>query len=231
MKNSLADFAFKKYRALVFEDEDLFAYYNDVSPLNKFAGLNIGSRPMHRVANPSFTSLRAIPWVFGWIQNRQLLPGWYGAGTGLQTFADAGDENLEIMRKMYKEWSLFTVIINNLHLALMMADMKVGKLYTALAKNKDAGKRIFSVICDEYEKTKNIILKIAEVDEILDHFPNVKESTLRRNSHLDPLNFLQVELLDALHGNGEVDEEKERELLTQVLLTINGIVLGLRNTG
>ena len=229
--DEIAGIAFKKYRSLVFDDGQLFAYYNDVSPLNKFASLNIGSRPMHRVAKPSFTSLRAIPWVFGWIQNRQMIPGWYSAGTGLQDFAGAKEGNLELMRKMYKEWPLFNVMISNLHHALMMADMKVGQLYTALAKDQNAGEKIFSDIRDEYERTKNIILQIAEVGELLEHFPYVRESTLRRNSHLDPLNFLQVELLNALHGKVEVNKKVQQELLTQVLLTINGIVLGLRNTG
>ena len=99
------------------------------------------------------------------------------------------------------------------------------------AKDQPAARKIFATICDEYERTKNIILKIVDADELLSHFPHVRESTLRRNTHLDPLNFLQVELLNAMHGNDEENMEIQQELLTQVLLSINGIVLGLRNTG
>ena len=227
----ISETAFSKYRALIFEDDDLFPYYNDVSPLKNFANLNIGSRPMHRVANPSFFSLRAIPWVFGWMQNRQLLPGWYAAGTGLKTFADAKDGNLEIMRKMYKQWPLFTAMINNLHAALMKADLQIAKAYIPLAKNQEAAKRIFGIIEEEYKKTKEIALLISEDDELLAHFPLDRESALHRTPHIDPLNMLQVELLRELYGREKIDEKEEQELLTQLLLTINGIVAGLRNTG
>ena len=229
--DEISDAAFGKYRSLIFEDNDLFAYYNDVSPINIFVSLNIGSRPMHRVANPSFFSLRAIPWVFGWMQNRHLIPGWYGAGTGLQTFADAKKENIEIMRKMYKEWSHFKTIVDNLHFALMTADMKTAKLYTTLSKNGEAAERIFSDIKNEYDRTKSIILKIVETNELLAHFPAIKESIARRSPYLDSLNFLQVETLKALHNCDEANEKVRNELLTQVLLTINGMVVGLRNTG
>ena len=229
--DEIADAAFVKYRSLIFEDEDLFAYFNDVSPINIFVNLNIGSRPMHRVANPSFFSLRAIPWVFGWMQNRQLIPGWYGAGTGLTTFADAKEDNLQIMRTLYKEWSHFKTIIDNLHIALTTADMSIGKIYTSLSKNQTAATRIFTNIKEEYERTKEIILKIVEVNEILEHVPTIKNSMARRRLYLDPLNFMQVEMLNAFHNTDEADEKEKTELLTQVLLTINGIVVGLRNTG
>ena len=229
--NEISKAAFAKYRSLVFEDETLFTYYNDVSPLSKFAKLNIGSRPMHRVATPSFTSLRAIPWVFGWIQNRQLIPGWYAAGTGLETFANAKEGNLEIMRNMYREWRHFTRTIDNLHMALMMADMQIGEAYTALAKDQEAAKRIFANIKEEYARTKAIILQIAGVENLLEQYPIIRESLLRRNPYLDPLNFLQMKLLDALHSNGHVDEREEAVLLTQTLLTMKGIAAGLRNTG
>ncbi|MCL2250008.1 MAG: phosphoenolpyruvate carboxylase [Oscillospiraceae bacterium] len=229
--DEIADVAFSKYRSLVYEDDDLFEYYNDVSPLKNFANLNIGSRPMHRVANPSFFSLRAIPWVFGWMQNRQLIPGWYAAGTGLETFANAKPENLEIMQKMYNQWPLFAAMINNLHAALMKADMQIATAYIPLAKNEKAAERIFSNIGEEYKITKEIALRISEDDELLAHFPFDRESALHRAPHIDPLNLLQAELMRELYRNGEVSEAQEQELLTQLLLTINGIVAGLRNTG
>jgi len=229
--DQISESAFRKYRSLIFEDVDLFEYYNDVSPLKNFAGLNIGSRPMHRVVKPSFTSLRAIPWVFGWMQNRQLLPGWYAAGTALTTFADAKTDNINILRDMYKEWPFFNAVVNNLHSALMQADMQIAKAYIPLAKNQDAAKRIFKNIEDEYAKTKEIVLHISEVDELLAHTPHLRESMLFRTPYIDPLNFLQVEILKALNKNDEISEEDESKLITHVLLTINGIVAGLRNTG
>ena len=229
--DEISETAFAKYRSLVFEDEDLFEYYNDVSPLKNFANLNIGSRPMHRVVKPSFTSLRAIPWVFGWMQNRQLIPGWYAAGTALASFASSKVGNLEKLRKMYKEWSFFTAVINNLHTALTQADMQIAKVYIPLAKNKEAAKRIFANIENEYAKTKEIILQIAEAEELLDYYPRFQESMQFRIPHISPLNFLQVELLKALREDNDRNEEEERELITQILLTINGIIAGLRNTG
>ena len=229
--DEISNVAFAKYRSLIFEDDDLFDYYNDVSPLKNFANLNIGSRPMHRVANPSFTSLRAIPWVFGWMQNRQLIPGWYAAGTGLKAFAETKSGNLETMRKMYKEWPLFNTMINNLHAALMKADMQIAKAYIPLSKNQEAAKRIFDNIEEEYIKTKEMVLQISEVDELLAHFPNLRDSVLHRTPHIDPLNFLQVDLLKLLSGNEEISEDEKNALPTQVLLTINGIIAGLRNTG
>ncbi|MCL2527671.1 MAG: phosphoenolpyruvate carboxylase [Defluviitaleaceae bacterium] len=229
--DEISEIAFAKYRSLVFEDEDLFEYYNDVSPLKNFANLNIGSRPMHRVVKPSFTSLRAIPWVFGWMQNRQLIPGWYAAGTALQVFIDKESGNLNKLRDMYKEWPLFTAIINNLQTALMQADMQIAKAYIPLAKNQEAAKRIFANIEEEYAKTKEIVLLISEADELLTHYPLFRESMLFRIPHISPLNFLQVELLKTLRGSEELSEEDEGILTTQILLTINGIIAGLRNTG
>ena len=223
--------AFAKYRSLVFEDEDLFAYYNDVSPLKNFANLNIGSRPMHRVLKPSFTSLRAIPWVFGWMQNRQLIPGWYAAGTALWAFANAKADNLDKLRDMYKQWPLFTAIISNLHTALMQADMQIAKAYIPLAKDQDAAKRIFANIQEEYARTKEIALLISEADELLEHYPLFRESMLYRTPHIGPLNFLQVELLKELNGNDDISEEEKGKLITQIALTINGIIAGIRNTG
>jgi len=229
--NEIAEVSFKKYRALVFEDQDFFTYYCEVSPLNEIGALNIGSRPMRRQSAPTFENLRAIPWVFGWMQNRQLLPGWYAAGTGLHAFAEKDPRNLDMMRALYKEWPFFTAVIDNLHLALMKADMETAKAYIPLASNQEAAKRIFDLILEEYEKTKEMVLLISEVSQLLDHYPRIKDSIHFRNPYVDPLNYLQVELLEALHADDVQDEALQKELLVQTLLTINGIAAGLRNTG
>jgi len=229
--NEIAEVSFVKYRSLVFEDDDFFDYYNQVSPLNEIGALNIGSRPMRRQNQPSFENLRAIPWVFGWMQNRQLLPGWYAAGTGLDAFASRDAGNLDLMRKLYQEWPFFTAIIDNLHLALMKADMQTAKAYIPLARNQEAAERIFANILEEFETTKRMVLQISEVDELLDNYPRIKDSIRHRNPYVDPLNFLQVDLLKELHENEGLDEDEQRQLLTHILLTINGIAAGLRNTG
>jgi len=229
--NEIAEASFKKYRSLVFEDKEFFDYYCEVSPLNEIGALNIGSRPMRRQNKPSFEGLRAIPWVFGWMQNRQLLPGWYAAGTGLHAFAEKDPRNLDMMRALYKEWPFFTAIIDNLHLALMKADMTTAKAYIPLASNQAAAKRIFGIVLDEFEKTKEMVLQISELSELLDHYPRIKDSIHFRNPYVDPLNYLQVDLLRELHAVDEIDDDLQKELLLQTLLTISGIAAGLRNTG
>ena len=229
--NEIAEASLKKYRALVFEDDDFFDYYNDVSPLSEIGALNIGSRPMRRQNKPSFEGLRAIPWVFGWMQNRQLLPGWYAAGTGLHAFAEKDPRNLDMMRALYKEWSFFTAVIDNLHMALMKADMKTAEAYIPLATDKEAAERIFGIVKEEYAKTKEMVLKISETSELMEHYPRIKESVHSRNPYVDPLNYLQVDLLRRLREVDELDEELQKELLIHTLLTISGIAAGLRNTG
>lgn len=229
--NAIADISFKKYRALVFEDEDFFNYYSEVSPLNEIGALNIGSRPMRRQNKPSFEGLRAIPWVFGWMQNRQLIPGWYAAGTGLHAFAKRDPRNLDMMRALYKEWPFFTAIIDNLHMALMKADMQTAEAYIPLATNQVTAKRIFGIVQEEFAITKEMVLKISDTSELMAHYPRIKESIHYRNPYVDPLNYLQVDLLKALHEADAFDEDLQKELLTQTLLTISGVAAGLRNTG
>jgi len=136
-----------------------------------------------------------------------------------------------MMRALYKEWPFFTAIIDNLHLALMKADMSAAKAYIPLAGNQKAAQRIFGIVFEEYERTKSMVLQISEVSELLEHYPRIKDSIHFRNPYVDPLNYLQIDLLQELHAVDEIDDEKRKELLTQTLLTISGIAAGLRNTG
>lgn len=217
----------KKYQSLVFGDPDFLTYFNEATPLNGLGALNIGSRPMSRKNSNKFEDLRAIPWVFAWTQSRQLIPAWYAAGTGLHAFTEENDGNLELLKKMYQEWPFFQSTVNNLQMALMKADINTAKEYADLVNDKDIADRIFNDITEEYNKTRRILLEITGKEELLDHTPNIQESVWRRNPYVDPLNFLQVELIKIMR---EEDEQSE-ELLTEMLLTISGIAAGLRNTG
>jgi phosphoenolpyruvate carboxylase len=223
----ISTISLKKYQSLVFEDPDFLTYFTEATPLNELAELNIGSRPMKRKNRNRFEDLRAIPWVFAWTQSRQLLPAWYAAGTGLGNFISKDVENLKLLQRMYEEWPFFRSTIDNLQMALMKADITTAKEYISLVKDKEIADRIFSNIVEEYEATKDILLKITGDEELLDHTPNIKESVHRRNPYVDPLNFLQVELIKELREQ----EEPNEELLNEVLLTISGIAAGLRNTG
>lgn len=223
----IADIAYKKYHSLVFEEPDFLSYFHQATPLKEIGDLNIGSRPMSRKSQGRFEDLRAIPWVFAWTQSRQLLPAWYAAGTGLAEFAKKSADNMKLMQSMYQNWHFFKNTIDNLQMALMKADMTSSKEYVTLVENKEAANRIFENIKDEYEMTKAIVLEITGETELLKQTPNIKESVYRRNPYIDPLNFIQVELIRELRKGEEVDDET----LVQVLLTISGISAGLRNTG
>jgi phosphoenolpyruvate carboxylase len=219
--------AYTKYQSLVFGDPDFLTYFNEATPLRELSDLNIGSRPMSRKNRGSFEDLRAIPWVFAWTQSRQLLPAWFAAGTGLESFASKSNQNLQLLQQMYEKWPFFQSTIDNLQMALMKADITTAKEYLLLVEDKATAERIFTNILEEYERTKKILLIITNDNELLDHTPNIQESVHRRNPYVDPLNFLQVELIKELRSQ----EEPNEELLTQVLLTISGISAGLRNTG
>lgn len=223
----ISDISLKKYQSLVFEDPDFLTYFTEATPLNEVGELNIGSRPSKRKNRNRFEDLRAIPWVFAWTQSRQLIPAWYAAGSGLESFASKGEENLKLLQRMYEEWPFFRSTIDNLQMALMKADIRTAKEYISLVHDKEIADRIFENIVEEYETTKAVLLKISDDEELLDHSPNIKESVHRRNPYVDPLNFLQVELIKELREQ----EEPNEELLTEVLLTISGIAAGLRNTG
>jgi phosphoenolpyruvate carboxylase len=223
----ISEEAYKKYQSLVFQDPGFLTYFNEATPLRELGDLNIGSRPMSRKNRGLFEDLRAIPWVFAWTQSRQLLPAWYAAGTGLESFAAKDEQNLKLMQEMYDKWPFFQSTIDNLQMALMKADVTTAKEYITLVEDQTIAERIFTNILEEFERTKRILLQISRDQELLDHTPNIQDSVHRRNPYVDPLNFLQVELIKELRSKDEQDEE----LLNQVLLTISGISAGLRNTG
>lgn len=223
----ISSMSLKKYQSLVFGDSDFLTYFNEATPLRELGDLNIGSRPMSRKNRGRFEDLRAIPWVFAWTQSRQLLPAWYAAGTGLESFASQSEQNLQQLQHMYEKWPFFRSTIDNLQMALMKADITTAKEYLSLVEDQKIAERIFSNILEEYERTKAILLKITGDKELLDQTPNIKDSVYRRNPYVDPLNFLQVELIKQLRKQDEPSEE----LIIDVLLTISGISAGLRNTG
>ncbi|WP_233879873.1 phosphoenolpyruvate carboxylase [Virgibacillus halodenitrificans] len=224
---AISEKSLRKYQSLVFGDPDFLTYFNQATPLTELGALNIGSRPMSRKNSQRFEDLRAIPWVFAWTQSRHMLPAWYAAGTGLQSFIEEDRSNLEILQTMYKEWSFFHSTINNLQMALMKADMKTAKEYLELVEDPVLANRIYEDIAEEYERTKKALLQISGNEELLSHTSNIKESVHLRNPYVDPLNFLQVDLIQKLRETSNPSEE----LVTEVLLTINGVAAGLVNTG
>src|SRR5690606_28149585 len=158
------------------------------------------------------------------------LPAWYAAGTGLNNYYQGKEERLEELRRMYNDWSFFQALIDNLQMALSKADLKIASEYANMVKNEEAKQRILSAIIEEYHLTTDLILKITGQQEILDNVPVIQESIRLRNPYVDPLSYLQVKLLLELRSLREQGKD-DVNLLREVLLTINGIAAGMRNTG
>ncbi|WP_147803762.1 phosphoenolpyruvate carboxylase [Alkalicoccus halolimnae] len=227
--DEISDNSLKKYQDLVFGDPDFLTYFKQTTPLNELRELNIGSRPMSRKNSEKFEDLRAIPWVFAWTQCRQMIPAWYASGTGLASFAEKGEKELQTLKDMYENWPFFRSTVNNLQMALMKADLTTAKEYVNLVEDEEIGNRIFGLISEEFDRTKNILLEISNSEKLLDFSPNIQGSVHLRNPYVDPMNFLQVDLIQKLRATDE--EEHTEEILTDVLLTISGVAAGLLNTG
>jgi phosphoenolpyruvate carboxylase len=226
----ISEDALQKYQDLVFRENDFIDFFHESTPLLEIGELNIGSRPPKRKDSKSLEDLRAIPWVFAWTQSRYLLPAWYAAGTALQNFYDEKPEHLARLKEMYEKWSFFRTLIDNLQMALAKADLLIAKQYVGMVKSEEVRERIFSAIEREYQLTSQLILAITGQKEILDNVLVIQESIRLRNPYVDPLSYLQVELLKELRDIRERGGD-DQHLLREVLLTINGIALGMRNTG
>jgi phosphoenolpyruvate carboxylase len=223
--------ALSAYRKLVFDDPDFVQFFQEATPIGELASLNIGSRPPKRTATDRIEDLRAIPWVFSWMQCRITLPGWYGVGTALDNFARASSSNLALLQKMYTKWPFFAATLDNCQMSLAKADMHIGAKYATLVKDQELADRIFGEIRKEYDTTVSIINRITNSAALLDN-NRVLQNTIRlRNPYVDPLSYIQVELLRRLRALPPEESETSRELQASVLLSINGVAAGLKNTG
>ncbi|MBB6633286.1 phosphoenolpyruvate carboxylase [Cohnella thailandensis] len=227
---SISETAQTKYQDLIFRDPGFMSFFKESTPLSEVGELNIGSRPSKRKNSERFEDLRAIPWVFSWTQSRYLLPAWYAAGTAFKNFVGGDAAKLETLRDMYRNFSFFGTLIDNLQMALAKADLLIASKYADMIKDSTIKDRIFTLISEEFETTKEMILAITGQEEILDNVPVIQESIRLRNPYVDPLSYMQVQLLSELREKRANDQD-DAELLREVLLTINGIAAGLRNTG
>jgi phosphoenolpyruvate carboxylase len=205
------------YRALVYEHPDFPAFFRQATPVDELSELNIGSRPASRGGAGDIDRLRAIPWVFAWMQNRLVLPSWYGAGTALAE----GDAALHA--EMWSEWAFFAGACDTLEMALFKADLGVAERYLALVEPRLAG-RLWPRVRDEHERVVACLLEITGQDALLERSPALRERLAHRNAWVDPLSHLQVELLDRTRRGDEAAR-------APLLATIPGIAAGMRNTG
>ena len=222
--------SYSAYRALVHHDRDFLTFWSQATPIEQIGQLRFGSRPTYRKAAQSVEDLRAIPWVFSWMQSRFNFPGWYGMGTALDAVLKRGPSGLRLLRGMYKDWAFFRSLIDNAQLTLCKADMTIARLYAGLVDDAAIRTRIFDLLQTEFQLTERSILAVAGVRTLLAHEPVLKRSVDLRNPYIDPLNYLQVEMLKRLRQGGLSKGEEERTRAV-VELTINGISGGLKNTG
>ncbi len=217
----LSEHAHRAYRALVWEEEGFVPFFRQFTPVDELALLEIGSRPARRPEGDDYlASLRAIPWVFSWTQNRCLLPAWYGCGT-----AFAGAEPGEL-RRLYREWAFFRSLVENLEMTLAKSSLDIAEGYLDLV----ADDRLYAPIAEEHARTVEAVLEIVEAPELLARHPVLQRSVRLRNPYVDPMNAIQVELLRRYRDPAATDAERE-QARRPLLRSIASIAAALRNTG
>jgi phosphoenolpyruvate carboxylase len=227
----LASTSMDHYRGLVFNDPGFVRYFQQASPIAEFDLLNIGSRPARRpdANGMSVDGLRAIPWVFAWMQNRHLLPSWYGVGTALSGFMERYRGGRDVLQEMYAHWPWWRAVIDNVHMTIAKADMRIARHYSLLVEREDLRTRIFGSIEEEFTRARDAVLAVVGADEVLADKPYLQRSIQLRNPYIDPIHYIQTHLLR--ERRRATDPEQRAAYEYPLLLTMSGIAAGLRNTG
>lgn len=225
----LSETGANEYRRFVYETPGFIDYWQQATPINELSRLPIGSRPAKR-SKGGFESVRAIPWMFSWMQSRAIIPSWYGVGTALESFCTQHPGGLELLMAMYREWTFFEALVENVELDIAKADMGIASLYASLVNDDALRTAIFDQMKAEHARARDYICKITGQRQLLEHTPVLQVSIERRNPYIDPLNFIQVALLRRLRMQSPGTAEYET-LLSLVMATINGIAAGMKTTG
>ena len=229
----LSQDSFIFYRQLVFETPGFLAFYHQATPINILKITKIGSRPAARSTHESFDQLRAIPWVFSWVQSRYIISAWYGVGHAFKKYMDENPEGLDVFRQMYKQWPFFTSIIHNLQASLAKTDLYIAELYAGIVPDEELRRKIHEAIEREQQLAVESVLLISEQKELLDYHKVLQESIKLRNPYVDPLNYIQVRFLQEKNLLSHVvgSEVKCSKIDEILLLTVNGIASGMKSTG
>jgi phosphoenolpyruvate carboxylase len=225
--DGLAETAYRTYRRLVYETPGFVTFFRQATPITEIADLHIGSRPASRKRSDRIEDLRAIPWVFSWSQARIMLPGWYGFGTAIEEYAKReGDAGLATLQEMHRVWPFFQALLSNMDMVLAKSEMSIASRYADMVADDLLSERIFTDIYNEWKRTGEQLCAITGQRSFLQSNPSLARSFRNRQPYIDPLNHLQVGLLRRFRS-GEQDDKIKRA----ILLTINGIASGLRNSG
>ncbi len=228
----MAGCALEVYRALIHDDPEFWTFYAQATPIKHISRLPIASRPASRSRQISgLEALRAIPWVFAWVQSRYVVPGWYGLGSALQTFAADDPAKVELLSRMYNEWLFFRMVVNNAQLELLRADLSTAAWYAARVSPAALGARIHRQLAQEHTLAREWILKITHQTDLLEHAPVVRRTVELRNPALRPLSKIQVALLGVLEQSGIAGDDADPAWQEAMLLSITGIAAAMQSTG
>ncbi len=218
--------AFAFYRKNIAENPDILPYFQQATPVNELEHARIGSRPARRSASERLEDLRAIPWVFGWMQSRHALPAWFGVGYAMERFAAQGVGKERELQEMMLRFPVFNDLIRNVELAMAKADLAIAQLYASLVRDESLRNRVWKMVVEEFERTRRMLLLVKRQEKLLEKNPVLSRSIRLRNPYVDPMSLIQVDLLrrKQLGDNSE-------ELNYALGATINGIAAGLHNTG
>ena len=218
--------AYAFYRQHIAENVDIFPYFEQATPVLELELAKIGSRPARRGVSRDLADLRAIPWGFGWMQSRHVIPGWFGVGYALERFAAGREGAVAELTDMMHRCPFFTDLLRNVELALTKVDLPLARLYSDLVPDAELRERVFGLVVEEYQRTRRMLLAVSGQSRLLEHNPPLARSIRLRNPYVDPLSMIQIELLRRKRGG-----EESEELNYVLAATISGISAGLRNTG
>ena len=223
---SVSQSAFAYYRKHIAENPDVLLYFEQATPIGELENMQIGSRPARRSQSRCLEDLRAIPWVFGWMQSRHAVPAWFGVGHAIETFVVQTPGNAELLRQMMAQFPLFSELVRNVELAMAKADLTIARLYAGLVEDKDIRDRVFALLEEEFFRTRQALLSITGEKELLEGNAVLSRSIRLRNPYVDPMSMVQVDLLRRKRAGENTDT-----LNYALGATINGIAAGLHNTG
>ena len=218
--------AYAFYREHIADNPEVVEYFEQSTPVNELEHARIGSRPARRSESRRLEDLRAIPWVFGWMQSRHALPAWFGVGYALDRFLAAGPAESQLLTEMMKGFPLFSSLVRNVEIALAKADMAIARLYAGLVADTAIRDRVYSMLREEFERTRRVLLLITGQKDLLEKNPVLFRSIRLRNPYVDPMSLIQVDLLRRKR-TGTSSSQLDYAIST----TMNGIAAGLHNTG